>query len=97
MNIKKLMKQAQAMQEKMAKEMAELVVQGSSGGGMVKVTMTGEKRLLELTIDPEVLAEGEVELMQDLILSAVNQALDKVDEAMQGRMQGLGLPGMPGV
>ena len=96
MNIQKLMKQAQQMQEKMQRELAELVVEASTGGGMVAVKMSGHKQLLAITIDPEVLDPADPAMLQDLVLAAVNEAARKVDEAMQSRLGGLagGLPGM---
>lgn len=98
MDINKLMKQAQQMQEKMQKQMADTVIEATAGGGMVTVTVNGGKQLLSLTIDPEVVKEGDVEMLQDLILAAVNDAQRKADEAvgaqMSGMMGGLKLPGM---
>ena len=98
MDINKLMKQAQQMQEKMQKQLAETVIEATAGGGMVTVTVNGGKQLLSLTIDPEVVKEGDVEMLQDLILAAVNDAQRKADEAigaqMSGMMGGMKLPGM---
>lgn len=96
MNIQKLMKQAQQMQEQMQRELAETVVDASVGGGMVSVRMNGQKQLLEIKIDPEVLDPQDPEMAQDLVLSAINEAGRKVDETMQERLgsmaPGLGLP-----
>jgi len=96
-NIRQLMKQAQQMQEKMQRELAELVVESSVGGGMVSVKMSGHKELLSVTIDPEVLDPEDPEMVQDLIVAAVNQAGRKVDEQLQSQMGSLaaGIPGMP--
>ncbi len=98
MDINRLMKQAQQMQEKMQKQLAETVIEATAGGGMVTVTVNGGKQLLSLTIDPEVVKEGDVEMLQDLILAAVNDAQRKADEAvsaqMSGMMGGMKLPGM---
>lgn len=98
MDINKLMKQAQQMQEKMQKQLAETVIEATAGGGMVTVTVNGGKQLLSLTIDPEVVKDGDVEMLQDLILAAVNDAQRKADEAvssqMSGMMGGMKLPGM---
>ncbi len=96
-NIRQLMKQAQQMQEKMQRELAELVVETSVGGGMVTVRMSGHKELLAVTIDPEVLDPQDPEMVQDLIVAAVNQAGRQVDEQLQSRMGSLasGIPGMP--
>ena len=93
-----MMKQAQQMQERLKKQMAELHVEASSGGGMVTVEMNGEKQLLRLTIDPEVVSKDDIGMLQDLILAAINDANRKADEAMSqqlgGLMGGLKLPGM---
>ena len=98
MNIRQIMKQAQQMQERLKQQMAELRVEASSGGGMVKVVINGAKQLLELTIDPEVVSKDDVEMLQDLILAAINDAQRKVDDEMQrqvgGMMGGLKIPGM---
>lgn len=97
MNLQKLMRQAQQMQETMQRELAQLVVEASVGGGMVTVRMGGQKQLLGITIDPEALAGGDVEMLQDLILSACNEAGRKIDAAMQEKLGalggGMGLPG----
>ena len=99
MNIQKLMRQAQQMQETMQREIAQLVVEASVGGGMVTVKMGGQKQLLGISIDPDVLESRDVAMLQDLILSACNEAGRKVDAAMQEKLGGLGgamgLPGMP--
>src|SRR5512135_2200230 len=96
MNIRQIMKQAQQMQERMQRELAELAVEASVGGGMVTVKMSGHKQLLAVSIDPEVLDPKDPSMVQDLVLSAVNEAARKVDEAMQAKMGalGAGLPGM---
>ena len=95
---RKLMKQVQQMQDRMQEEIAALRVEATAGGGMVKVVMTGEKKLEGLTIDPEVVNKDDVEMLQDLILAAINDANRKADEAMSqqlgGLMGGLKLPGM---
>ena len=92
------MKQAQQMQERMQKEMAALRIEATAGGGMVTVTVNGEKQLLALKIDPEVVSKDDVEMLQDLILAALNDAQRKVDDAMQqqmgGMMGGLKIPGL---
>jgi len=98
MNIQQMMKQAQQMQEQMQKQMATLRVQATAGGGMVTVEMSGQKQLLALKIDPEVVSKDDVEMLQDMILAAINDALRKVDDAMQqqlgGMMGGMKIPGM---
>jgi hypothetical protein len=92
------MKQAQQMQERMQKQMAELKVEATAGGGMVTVTMNGAKQVLALKIDPEAVSKDDVEMLQDLILAAINDAQRKADEAMQkqmsGMLGGLKIPGM---
>jgi DNA-binding YbaB/EbfC family protein len=95
---RKLMKQLQQAQERIQAEIAALVVEASSGGGMVKVEMDGQKQLRSLRIDPEVVSRDDVEMLQDLVLAAVNDAARKVDEAIQEKVGGLAggmkLPGM---
>jgi nucleoid-associated protein EbfC len=98
MNINQMMKQAQQMQERLQKQMAELRVEGNAGGGMVTVVVNGTKQLQSIAIDPEVVAKDDVEMLQDLIMAAINDAQRKADEAMQqqmgGMMGGLKIPGM---
>jgi nucleoid-associated protein EbfC len=98
MDIEQMMKQAQQMQERLQKQMTELRIEASAGGGMVTVVVNGAKQLQSLTIDPEVVSKEDVEMLQDLIVAAVNDAHRKVDEAlsqkMGGMMGGLKLPGM---
>ena len=87
-------RQAQDLQEKMSKT----VVEASSGGGTVTVRMTGQKRLVEVRIEPDAVTSGDVEMLQDLVMAAVNEAARKADEAMQssvgGMLSGMGIPGM---
>ncbi len=97
MNIQQMMKQAQAMQEKMQKEMEEMHIEASSGGGVVSVQMKGNKDLESIKIDPEAVKEGDVEMLQDMILAAINEANRKVDEAMQGKLGGMLPPGLGGM
>jgi DNA-binding YbaB/EbfC family protein len=98
MNIQKMMQQAQQMQERLQKQMAEMRVDASAGGGMVSVTVNGHKQVLAVKLDPEVVSKDDVEMLQDMIVAAVNDAHRKVDEALAGQMQGmmggLKLPGM---
>jgi DNA-binding YbaB/EbfC family protein len=98
MNIQQMMKQAQQMQERLQKQMAEMKVEATAGGGMVTVVMSGGKQLLSLKIDPEAVSKDDVEMLQDLILAAVNDAQRKVDEALQqqmgGMMGGMKIPGL---
>jgi nucleoid-associated protein EbfC len=98
MNIQAMMQQAKQMQEKMQKQMADLRVEATAGGGMVTVTMSGTKQLLSLKVDPEVVSKDDVEMLQDLIVAAINDAARKVDEQlgeqMSGLMGGLKIPGL---
>ena len=98
MNIQQMMKQAQQMQEKLQKQMADLRVEASAGGGMVTVVMNGAKQIQSLKIDPEAVSKEDVEMLQDLILAAINDAHRKADEEMSsqmgGMMGGLKIPGM---
>jgi DNA-binding YbaB/EbfC family protein len=98
MNIQQMMKQAQQMQECLQKQVAELRVDATAGGGMVTVTVNGSKQLVAMKIDPEVVSKDDVEMLQDMIVAAVNDANRKVDEqmaqSMGGMMGGLKLPGM---
>lgn len=89
MNVRKLMKQAQQMQEKLQRELEDLTVESSVGGGMVTVRMSGKKELLAIEIDPEVLDPDDPGMLQDLVVAAVNDAGRQVDEAMQQSMGGL--------
>ena len=93
MDIRQMMKQAQKMQEQLQKQMQELRVEATAGGGMVTVTVNGTKQLMSLRIDPEVVSKDDVEMLQDLILAAVNDAHRKVDEQLQKAMGGM-MPGM---
>jgi DNA-binding YbaB/EbfC family protein len=88
-NPQKLMKQLQQKQEKVQQEIAALEIEASSGGGMVKVVMDGHKAVRSLAIDPEVVSKEDVEMLQDLVMAAVNEAARKVDEAVQEKMAGL--------
>ena len=98
MNIQAMMKQAQEMQERLKKQMAEMRVEATAGGGMVTVTVNGSKQVESIRIDPEVVSRDDVEMLQDLIAAAVNDAVRKVDErlgqSMSGLMGGLKIPGL---
>jgi DNA-binding YbaB/EbfC family protein len=94
MNLQNMMKQAQQMQERMQREMADLRVEATAGGGMVTVVMNGTKQLQTLTIDPEVVNRDDVEMLQDMILAAVNDAHRKVDEQLSQKMSGMLPPGL---
>ncbi len=93
MNIQQMMKQAQQMQERLQKQMAELKVEATAGGGMVIVVVNGAKQIQSLTIDPEVVSRDDVGMLQDLVVAAVNDAQRKIDEAMTQKMGGM-IPGL---
>ena len=99
MDIRAMMKQAQKMQEQLQKDMEELRVEASSGGGMVTVVTNGAKQLISLKIDPEVVSKDDVEMLQDLIVAAHASARQKVEAAAAAEMQkvtgGMQLP--PGI
>jgi DNA-binding YbaB/EbfC family protein len=96
---RKLMKQLQQAQERIQAEIASLVVEATAGGGMVKVEMDGQKQVKSLKIDPEAVSKDDVEMLQDLILAAVNEAGRKVDAEVQSKVGGLTggmkIPGLP--
>jgi nucleoid-associated protein EbfC len=97
-NIQQIMKQAQEMQERLQKEMTTMEVETSSGGGMVIVRMNGSKQILELKIDPEAVDPREVEMLQDLIVAAINEAMREVEERLSSQLGSLAgslkLPGL---
>ena len=100
-NMQQLLKQAQKMQQDMARIQAELEereVTASAGGGMVTATATGKKRLVSISIQPEAVDPDDVEMLQDLVLAAVNEAMAKADEMAEAEMAkatgGMGMPGM---
>ncbi len=97
-----LMKQMQAMQarmERMQEELAEKKIEASSGGGMVRVVANGKQEILEIKIDPEVVNPDDIEMLEELILAAVNQAREKASElqmeGLSGLTGGLKIPGLP--
>ena len=96
MNLQQMMREAQKMQEQMAREMEALRVDATAGGGIVKVEMNGNKEVLAVKIDQE--ATSDVEMLQDLIVAAINECGRKVDETMQnklgGALGGLKIPGL---
>ena len=98
MNIESMMQQARQMQERLQRQMADLRVEATAGGGMVTVVVTGTKQLQSITIDPAVVSKDDVEMLQDLVVAAVNDAQRKVDEQLQqqmsGLMGGLKIPGL---
>jgi len=93
-NMQQMMRQAQQMQEKMQQDIALIKVTATAGGGMVTVTMDGQKNLLSVKIDPEV--AGDVEMLQDMILAACGEAVKQVEAQIQQKMGGmLGGMGLP--
>ncbi len=96
--MQQIMKQVQQMQEQLQKQLDELVVEASAGGGMVTVKMNGQKHLVAVSVEQEVFASRDVEMLQDLIIAAVNEAARKVDEQLASRVGnlagGLNLPGL---
>jgi DNA-binding YbaB/EbfC family protein len=92
-NMHELMKQAQEMQERLQRELNEVMVEVSVGGGMVTVKMSGHKQLVSCKIDTEVIDPEDPSILEDLVVAAVNEAGRKVDATMQSRMGSL-LPGM---
>jgi hypothetical protein len=98
MNYLAMMRQAKEMQGRLQKEMTELRVEATAGGGMVTVVMTGTKQLQSITINPKVVSKDNVEKLEGLILVAVTEAIQKVDkqlgQQMSGLMGGLNLPGL---
>ena len=96
-NLQAAMRQAQQMQQKMQEEVAQIRVEASAGGGMVTVKMDGQKNLLAVKIDPEVVSD--IEMLQDMIVAAANEAVKKVEAEIQGKvggmLGGMGLP--PGI
>jgi DNA-binding YbaB/EbfC family protein len=100
-NMGNMMKQMQKMQKQMAQAQEELkdkTVEATAGGGMVKVIATGEKKILEVIISAEVVDPDDVEMLQDLVLAATNEALKKADEMINQDMskftKGMNMPGM---
>jgi len=101
MNMQQMMKQAQKMQrqmEEMQADMANKSLEVSAGGGAIKVTINGEKQITDLVISPDVVDPEDVEMLQDLVISAVNEAIRQMDESTSAQMSkitgGMNLPGM---
>jgi DNA-binding YbaB/EbfC family protein len=98
MDINSVMQQARQMQEQLQKRMADLRIEATAGGGMVTVVVNGAKQVQSIRIDPEVVSKDDVEMLQDLVAAAVNDANRKVDqqlgESMSGLMGGLKIPGL---
>ena len=98
MNIQSMMQQAREMQQRLQQQMEELRIEATAGGGMVTVVVTGTKQVQSIKIDPTVVSKEDVEMLQDLIVAALNDANRKVDEklgqSMSGLMGGLKIPGL---
>ena len=88
-NPQKLLKQLQQQQERMQEEIAALVVEATAGGGMVKVEMDGQKNLKSLKLEPDVVSKDDVEMLQDLVVAAVNEASRKVDDVVKEKLAAL--------
>ncbi len=96
-NMNQLMKIAQDMSKKMEEQMDSLQVEGNAGGGMVKVVMNGHKNVISVEISPEVVDPEDIEMLQDLVIAAFNDAVTKVDEELKDSLGGMpGMGGMPG-
>lgn len=97
-NLQQMMGQVRKMQEQLQKQMEAMRVDAAAGGGIVQAKMNGQKQLLEIKIDPEALKDADVEMLQDLILAAVNECARKVDEELQNQVgsatSGLNIPGL---
>jgi DNA-binding YbaB/EbfC family protein len=97
-NLQELMSKAKSQYESLQKKMQETVVETSSGGGAINIKMDGRKQILNLRIDPEAAKSGDVEMLQDLIVAAVNEAGRQIDAQMQstvgGMLGGMGIPGL---
>jgi nucleoid-associated protein EbfC len=98
MEMQRMLKAAKEMQDRLQKELAEMRVEGSSGGGMVTIVMDGKKSPVSVHIDPEVVDKNDVDMLQDLILAALTDAAAKIDARMEERLGALGaglkIPGM---
>jgi nucleoid-associated protein EbfC len=97
MNIQKMMAQAQAMQSKMQQELEALKIEASSGGGMVRVEMSGNKEILSVKIDPSCVDPKDIETLEDLVLAACREAARQVDEAVQKKTSAMLGGMMPGI
>ena len=95
-NLNEMMKQAQQMQEEMQRELQQVRVEASVGGGIVTIAMSGTKDVLDIKLDPETVKSGDAEMLQDLLIAAFNEASRKVDEKVKGnlgsKLGGMGLP-----
>ena len=94
MNIQNMMKQAQQMQERMQKQMEEMRIEATAGGGMVTVVINGAKQVQSIKLDPEAVSKDDVEMLQDLIVAAFHDAHRKADEAISANVGGMLPPGL---
>ncbi len=94
LDLESMMQQAQQMQEQMGRQMKELVVEAAAGGGAVSVKMRGDFEVVSLTISPDLVKDGDVEMLQDLTVAALNEARRKVEESLKGKLGGMLPPGM---
>ena len=94
--LQEMMSAARKQYEELQRKMQQTIVEGSAGGGSVTVKMNGQKQVISITIDPDVVKSGDVEMLQDLVTAAVNGAVQRVDEAMQSSLGGMmgGLQGL---
>jgi nucleoid-associated protein EbfC len=97
-NLQRMLKQAKEMQDRLQKELAELRIEGTSGGGIVRLTLDGQKNLVSVRLEPEVINPNDIEMLQDLIVAAFNDASAKVDEQVAQKLGALGgglkIPGL---
>lgn len=93
-DLNSMMKQAQQMQEQMGKEMKETIVDATAGGGAVTVKMRGDFDVVELIISPDLVKDGDTEMIQDLTVAALNEAHRKVEETLKGKLGGMMPPGL---
>ncbi len=93
-DLQSMMQQAQQMQEQMGKQMKEMVVEAAAGGGAVSVRMRGDFEVMSLTISPDLVKDGDVEMIQDLTVAALNEARRKVEESLKGKLGGMLPPGL---
>lgn len=94
MDLNAMMQQAQQMQEQMGREMKETIVEAAAGGGAVNVKMRGDFEVVSLTVSPDLVKDGDVEMLQDLIVAALNEGKRKVEETLKGKLGGMLPPGL---
>jgi DNA-binding YbaB/EbfC family protein len=97
-DLQKMIKTAKDMQDKLQKELSEMKVEGSSGGGMVTAVLDGRKNILSLHLEAEIVDKDEIDMLQDLVVAAFNDASSKIDEILAEKLGGLGghlkIPGL---